>query len=137
MRKFQFKLSSPASTTMMSSHTLQVCDECAFIYSMSIGSNIYAQCFLLIVGLLQIQFLSSAIGFAIQQHCQHVRDGYDTLLLPQFSQAPSSLPIATIHFMWVQLPDAYKMNHIIPLLLTTNCMLVLLFRYYIECLHAI
>lgn len=59
-------------------------------------------------GILQILFLSGATQYAIQQHCELPRDGYNTLLYP-IAEA-----IDTIHIMWVKTDHkSAVLNHLL------------------------
>ena len=67
-----------------------------------------------LAGLLQILFLSGVTKYAVQQHCEIDRDGYNTTLYPC---ACTDTIMGTIHIMWVKYqPCSATMNHIIPLL---------------------
>lgn len=58
--------------------------------------------------------LAGATGYAIQQHSEVDRDGYNSLIKP----CPCfGTPKSTIHIMWVKSNGQSRlMNHIIPLL---------------------
>lgn len=65
-------------------------------------------------GILQILFLSGVTKYAITQHCEVQRDGYNTTLYPC---GCNDTFLGTIHIMWVRSdPTSSTMNHIIPLL---------------------
>lgn len=65
-------------------------------------------------GLLQILFLAGVTEFAIEQHCEVPRDGYDTTLYP--CGCTDSIK-GILHIMWVKSdPMSSTLNHIIPLL---------------------
>ena len=49
------------------------------------------------LGLLQILFLAGVSEYAIQQHCEEERDGYNTTLFPLSGSIKG-----TIHIMWVK-----------------------------------
>lgn len=77
--------------------------------------HIFEKFSVLLTGLLQIQFVSTALRIPIQQYCEIDRDAYDTRLLPQFVDLSTSLS-SSIHIMWIQLPESPVMNHIIPII---------------------
>ena len=65
-----------------------------------------------ILGFLQVQFLSSAIGISIQQHVEfHYDDMYRLRLTPV-----CGVKHTTIHIMWVKFsPSSNTLDHICPL----------------------
>ena len=56
--------------------------------------------------------------FAIQQHCEEERDGYNTTLFPCSGSIKG-----TLHIMWVKVAPSRPQNHIIPLLMTSKFIL--------------
>lgn len=66
-----------------------------------------------ILGFLQVQFLSSAIGISIQQHVEfHYDDMYRLRLTPV-----CGVKHTTIHIMWVKFsPSSTTLDHICPLI---------------------
>lgn len=69
-----------------------------------------------IIGYLQIQFLSSAIGFRIQQHAQFQYDDFYQLMLEP-CVLHCKKETSTLHIMWMQFnEESSSMNHICPLI---------------------
>ena len=65
------------------------------------------------IGILQVLFLSGAIGAPIQ-HCEIKHDGYDILLFPCKCLGIGWKP--TVHIMWMRAhAKSASLNHIIPL----------------------
>ena len=67
------------------------------------------------LGLLQVLFLAGLSQYAIQQHCEEKRDGYDTTLFPLTDSIKG-----TIHITWVKFHPEAAPNHIIPLLMASK-----------------
>lgn len=67
------------------------------------------------LGLLQILFLAGVSEYAIQQHCEEERDGYNTTLFPLSGSIKG-----TIHVMWIKFDPEKAQNHIIPLLMASK-----------------
>lgn len=58
-------------------------------------------------------YMSGVTQYAIQQYCEADRDGYDTLLFPC---GCTNIHKGTVSIMWVRMRPSSALNHIIPLL---------------------